>query len=144
MYSEAGIFLVSPPCERKGQVNAKVLVVEDNEDNRTLVVKVLTHAGYEVVEAASGEDALLLTEEELPDIVLMDLNLSGITGYEATRRLKENPRLKNIPVVALTAYAMAGDMESALASGCDGYISKPVDIRKLPEQVRTYIKERGK
>jgi len=125
-------------------VNAQVLVVEDNEDNRALVVKVLSHAGYDVIEAASGEEALRVAEEIEPDVILMDLNLSGITGYEATRRLKENLKLCNIPIVALTAYAMAGDMEAALESGCSGYISKPIDIRKLPEQVGFYVKGTGR
>jgi two-component system cell cycle response regulator DivK len=116
-----------------------VLVVEDNEDNRALVVKVLARQGYRMIEAASGEEALQRAEAERPDLVLMDLNLAGMTGFEATRRFKEHPGLRTVPVVALTAYAMVGDRERALAAGCDGYLSKPVDVRKLPEQVASFI-----
>jgi len=120
-----------------------VLVVEDNEDNRALVVKVLSRHGYRLIEAASGEEALERAEAERPDLVLMDLNLAGMTGFEATRRIKEHPSLQGVPVVALTAYAMVGDRERALAAGCDGYLSKPVDVRKLPEQVEDFIQGRA-
>jgi len=122
-------------------MNRTVLVVEDNEDNRALVVKILSRHGYRLLEAASGEEALERAEAERPDLVLMDLNLAGMTGFEATRRLKEHPdpALRRVPVVALTAYAMVGDRERALAAGCDGYLSKPVDVRKLPEQVEAFI-----
>jgi CheY-like chemotaxis protein len=119
-----------------------VLVVEDNEDNRALVVKVLTRHGYEVVEAVSGEQALAQVRARPPDLILMDLNLAGMSGFEATRRLKEDPEFRHIPVVALTAYAMVGDRERALESGCDGYLSKPVDVRLLPRQVQEFIDRR--
>jgi two-component system cell cycle response regulator DivK len=121
-------------------VTARILVVEDNEDNRALVVKVLARSGYEVNEAVSGEEALLVARAAPPDLVLMDLNLVGMSGFEATRRFKEDPDLSHIPVVALTAYAMVGDRERALECGCDGYLSKPVDVRRLPEQVEAFIK----
>jgi len=120
-----------------------VLVVEDNEDNRALVVKVLSRHGYRLLEAASGEEALERAALEPPDVVLMDINLAGMNGFEATRRLKEIPGLERLPVVALTAYAMVGDRERALAAGCDGYLSKPVDVRKLPEQVAAFIEKRA-
>ncbi len=123
-------------------MRATVLVVEDNEDNRALVAKVLGYAGYSVVEAASGEEALELVAQGLPDLILMDLNLGGMNGFEATRRLKEDPASARVPVVALTAYAMVGDRERALEAGCDGYIAKPVDVRRLPEQVATFIRGR--
>lgn len=123
-------------------MRAKVLVVEDNEDNRALLVKVLSRQGYEVVEATSGEEALELAEREPPDLVLMDLNLVGMSGFEATRRMKQNSKLRHIPVVAITAYAMVGDRERALECGCNGYLSKPVDVRRLPEQVKAYLEGR--
>jgi two-component system cell cycle response regulator DivK len=119
---------------------ARVLVVEDNADNRALVVKVLSRRGHHVFEAVSGEQALSMARQDPPDLVLMDLNLVGMSGFEATRRLKQDPRLGHIPVVALTAYAMVGDRERALECGCDGYLSKPVDVRRLPEQVEAFLK----
>lgn len=120
-------------------MNARILVVEDNEDNRALVVKVLSRQGYRMAEAEAGEEALRLAREETPDLILMDLNLVGMSGFEVTRRLKADPRLRHVPVVALTAYAMVGDRERALESGCDGYLSKPIDVRRLPEQVRAFL-----
>lgn len=123
-------------------MRAKVLVVEDNEDNRALLVKVLSRQGYEVVEATSGEEALEIAERLPPDLVLMDLNLVGMSGFEATRRMKQNSKLRHIPVVAITAYAMVGDRERALECGCNGYLSKPVDVRRLPEQVKAYLEGR--
>ena len=117
----------------------RVLVVEDNEDNRALVVKVLSRAGYEVAEAVSGEEALEAARASPPDLVLMDIHLAGMDGLAATRRLKADTHLHRIPVVALTAHAMVGDREKALQAGCDGYLSKPVDVRRLPEQVAAYL-----
>lgn len=119
---------------------ARILVVEDNDDNRALVVKVLSRQGYEVAEAVSGEEALASARDAAPDLVLMDLDLVGLHGLEVTRRLKADERLRHIPVVALTAYAMVGDREKALQAGCDGYLAKPVDVRRLPEQVASYLK----
>ncbi|GAB4269023.1 MAG: response regulator [Deferrisomatales bacterium] len=117
--------------------------MEDNEDNRALAVKVLSRAGFQVVEAISGEEALRLAREDPPDLILMDLNLVGMSGFEATRRLKADPTLASIPVIALTAYAMVGDRERALEAGCDDYLSKPVDVRRLPEQVAAHLKGRS-
>lgn len=124
-------------------MTAKILVVEDNDDNRALVTKVLTRQGHRLIEAASGEQALVLAEEDPPDLILMDLDLAGLSGLDVTRRLKGDPRFAHIPVVALTAYAMVGDREKALKAGCDGYLSKPVDVRKLPEQVAAYLRGKG-
>jgi two-component system cell cycle response regulator DivK len=122
-------------------VAPRILVVEDNEDNRALVVKVLRRHGYELVEAASAEEGLTLAEGDPPDLVLMDLNLTGMSGLDATRRLKRTEGLGHVPVIALTADAMVGDREKALEAGCDGYLSKPIDVRKLPDQVAGYLKE---
>lgn len=118
----------------------KILVVEDNQDNRELVVKVLKINGYQVIEAVDGEEALEKTKTENPDLILMDLFIPKIDGYEVTRRLKRDRDLRSIPVIALTAHAMKGDMEVALAAGCDGYIPKPIDVRELPKQIEYFLK----
>lgn len=120
-------------------MSKKILVVEDNADSRYLVVKVLARSGYETLEAESGEEALLLARERRPDLILMDLGLTGMDGLTATAELKKDPATKAIPVIALTAYAMDGDRERTLKAGCDGYISKPIDTRALPGQVARYL-----
>jgi len=121
----------------------KILVVEDNQDNRELVVKVLKINGYKVIEAVDGEEALEKTKTENPDLILMDLFIPKIDGYEVTRRLKSDRDLKHIPVIALTAHAMKGDMEVALAAGCDGYMPKPIDVRELPKQIEYFMNAHG-
>jgi len=118
----------------------KILVVEDNQDNRELVVKVLKINGYDVIEAVDGQEAIEKTRAENPDLILMDLFIPKIDGYEVTRRLKRDRDLKSIPIIALTAHAMKGDMEVALAAGCDGYIPKPIDVRELPKQIEHFLK----
>jgi len=118
----------------------KILVVEDNRDNRELVVKVLKINGYHVIEAVDGQEAIEKTKAENPDLILMDLFIPKIDGYEVTRRLKRDKDLKSIPIIALTAHAMKGDMEVALAAGCDGYIPKPIDVRELPKQIEHFLK----
>lgn len=124
---------------RKGLLK-KILVVEDNQDNLELVVKVLKIKGYHVIEAVDGEKALKKAKTENPDLILMDLFIPKIDGYEVTRRLKSDRELRSIPVIALTAHAMKGDMEKALAAGCDGYIPKPIDVRELPKQIEYFLK----
>jgi len=126
---------------KKGSL-AKILVVEDNQDNREMVVKVLKFNGYQVVEAVDGEEAIEKAKAEDPDLILLDIFLPKMDGYEATRRLKGDTRLRNIPIIALTAHAMKGSMEEALAAGCDGYISKPIDVRELPKQIQHFLKPR--
>jgi two-component system cell cycle response regulator DivK len=118
----------------------KILVVEDNQDNREMVVKVLKHHGYQVVEAVDGEEAIEKAKTERPDLILLDIYLPKMDGYEAARRLKGDRNLRHIPVIALTAHAMKGNMEEALAAGCDGYISKPINVRELPEQLEHFLK----
>jgi len=120
----------------------KILVVEDNQDNREMVVKVLKFNGYQVVEAVDGEEAIEKAKAEDPDLILLDIFLPKMDGYEATRRLKGDTSLRNIPIIALTAHAMKGSMEEALAAGCDGYISKPIDVRELPKQIQHFLKPR--
>jgi two-component system, cell cycle response regulator DivK len=122
---------------------ARILVVEDNDKNLKLVRDVLLFAGYEVVEARTGEQGVALAEETLPDLVLMDLQLPGIDGTEALRLLRENPATSGVPVVAVTAFAMKEDRERTRSAGFDGYVTKPLSVRSLPEQVRSYLTGRG-
>ena len=115
----------------------RILVVEDNTKNLKLVRDVLIHFGYEVVEATTGEDGVRLAEEVAPDLVLMDLQLPGIDGTEAMRRIRAVEGTSDVPVVAVTAFAM--DDDRALASGFDGYVEKPISVRALPQQVETFL-----
>ncbi|MBW2647174.1 MAG: response regulator [Deltaproteobacteria bacterium] len=126
--------------ELKGDLPKKILIVDDNVDSRELVVKVLKNKGYKTIEAVDGEEALERAAAERPDLILMDRSIPKIDGYEVTRRLKSQEGFKGIPIVALTAHAMKGDREKALEAGCDGYISKPVNIRELPALIRSYLK----
>ena len=128
--------------ELKSGLPGKILIVDDNQDSRELVVKVLKTRGYQTIEAVDGEEALEKAVAERPDLILMDRSLPKIDGYEVTRRLKGREEFKDIPIVALTAHAMRGDREKALEAGCEGYISKPINVRELPELITSYL--RGK
>jgi len=119
---------------------AKILVVEDDQDNREMVVKALNFHGYQVIEAVDGEEAIEKARAENPDLILLDIYLPKMDGYEAARRLKGDRDLRHIPVIALTAHAMKGNREEALAAGCDGYIPKPIDVRELPKQIEYFLK----
>jgi len=121
----------------------KILLVEDNEKNMKLLRDVLTAKGYRVLEATSGEEAVELTLADEPQLVLMDVQLPGIDGVEALRRVRADPRTTGVPVLALTAQAMDGDRERFLAAGFDGYLSKPVDIVELLATVAAYMHLRG-
>jgi len=116
-----------------------ILVVEDNERNLKLLRDVLEYAGYDVRAARTGEDGIALAVKEPPDLVLMDLQLPGIDGTEALRRLRKNPRTADIPVVAVTAQAMKQDRERVLEAGFNGYVSKPISVRAFPDQVRGFL-----
>lgn len=116
----------------------KVLVVEDVDMNRELMVQLLEDR-YEVIEAANGQDGVDAAERERPELILMDLSLPVMNGWEATRRLKANPDLKSIPIIALTAHAMKGDRETALAAGCDDYLVKPLDEDELMEKIARFL-----
>ena len=116
-----------------------ILVVEDNERNLKLLRDVLEYAGYDVRVARTAEDGIVLGVKEPPDLVLMDLQLPGIDGTEALRRLRENPRTADIPVVAVTAQAMKQDRERALEAGFNGYVTKPISVRAFPDQVRGFL-----
>jgi two-component system cell cycle response regulator DivK len=116
-----------------------ILVVEDEEDNRQILRDLLTTAGYEMTEAVNGEDALVEVAKQRPDLILMDIQLPAMDGYETTRRIRINPDLKSLPIIAVTSYALAGDESKALACGCDAYVSKPYSPRQLLEKIREYL-----
>jgi len=118
----------------------KVLVVEDNQDNREMVVKALKFNGYQVIEAVDGQEAIEKAKAENPDLILLDIHLPKMDGYEVTKRLKGDYDVRSIPIIALTAHAMKGNREEALAAGCDGYIPKPIDVRELPKQIEHFLK----
>ena len=116
-----------------------ILVVEDNERNLKLLRDVLEYAGYDVRVARTAEDGITSAVSDPPDLVLMDLQLPGIDGMEALRRLRESPRTADIPVVAVTAQAMKQDRERALDAGFNGYVEKPISVRAFPDQVRRFL-----
>ena len=116
----------------------KVLVVEDVDFNRDLVVQLLEDK-YQVIEAVNGKEGVEIAERERPELILMDLSLPIMDGWEATRRLKANADLRSIPVIALTAHAMKGDEEKALAAGCDDYLAKPIDEDELMAKIASYL-----
>jgi len=117
----------------------KVLVVEDVDFNRELIVQLLEDK-YQVIEAVNGQEGVELAERERPELILMDLSLPVMDGWEATRRLKASDDLRSIPVIALTAHAMKGDKEKALAAGCDDYLVKPLDEDELMARIAKYLK----
>ena len=119
----------------------KVLIVEDNPVNLRLAQFLLEKRGFSVCKATTGAECLTEMTRELPDIVLMDIQLPGEDGLAVTRKIRSDPRMAAVVVVALTAHAMAGDREKILAAGCDGYIAKPVDPQGLPSEVSRYLKQ---
>jgi CheY-like chemotaxis protein len=124
--------------------NHTILIVDDNSDIRRLIIRVLESAGYRVIEACSGEEALKLPDNPAPDLVLMDMRLSGkIDGLETTRRLKMDPRRAGVPVVALTANILDGDRQLAMEAGCEGLIGKPIDVVNFPHLVEEFIAVRS-
>ena len=119
---------------------ARILYIEDNFDNMTLVKRVLEIEGYEVIEAETGSEGVAKAAESKPDIIITDINLPDIDGYEVTGMLKKNQQTSHIPVIAMTANVMKRDRESVFKAGCDGYISKPIDIDELPTQIENFLK----
>ena len=120
----------------------KILYVEDNEDNVYVVRSRLTRAGFTILIATDGEQGVSMAATEQPDLILMDLSLPVIDGWEATRRLKATPKTKHIPIVALTAHAMAGDREKALNAGCNDFDTKPIELPRLLQKIRALLPER--
>ena len=120
-------------------MSARILVIEDQEDNRRILRDLLTSAGYEMIEAATGEEGVAAAETHRPDLILMDIQLPGLDGYEAARRIKANSALRHIPIIAVTSYALSGDDVKALEAGCDAYVTKPFSPRALLAKIREYL-----
>jgi len=117
----------------------RILVVEDQEDNRQILRDLLGNAGYELTEVDNGEDALASVAAERPDLILMDIQLPIMDGYEATRRIKADPATRAIPIIVVTSYALSGDDNKARAAGCDAYITKPYSPRQLLAKVKEFL-----
>jgi two-component system, cell cycle response regulator DivK len=120
-------------------MTTRVLVVEDQYDNRRILRDLLTSAGYEMIEAVTGEEGVSVAEQQRPDLILMDMQLPVIDGYESTRRIKSNPELNSIPIIAVTSYAMSGDDVLAYEAGCDAYVTKPFSPRELLAKIREFL-----
>jgi len=120
-----------------------ILIVEDNEDNLMVYRTILEHVGYAVIEARDGEEGIARAREKHPDLILMDISIPRIDGWEATRRLKEDEETRDIPIIALTAHALEEDREKALRVGCDGDLAKPVEPRRGVEGVKRYVGPAG-
>jgi two-component system cell cycle response regulator DivK len=116
-----------------------ILVVEDQEDNRQILRDLLTSGGFDMIEAENGADAITAAQANRPDLILMDIQLPILDGYEATRRIKANPDLKSIPIIVVTSYALSGDEDKARRAGCDDYVAKPFSPRELLAKIKTYI-----
>jgi len=116
-----------------------ILVIDDIEDNRRILRDLLTTGGYEVIEAETGEAGVAAAQQARPDLILMDIQLPGIDGYDATRRIKADPELRGIPLIAVTSYALSGDDVKAYEAGCDDYVTKPFSPRALLAKVREYL-----
>jgi two-component system cell cycle response regulator DivK len=120
-------------------VTKRILIIEDQEDNRTILRDLLSTAGYALIEAVDGLEGVKLARSERPDLILMDIQLPGLDGYEATRQIKATDELKSVPIIAVTSYALSGDEAKARAAGCDGYVTKPFSPRQLLAKVREYM-----
>jgi len=120
-------------------VSKTILVVEDNEDNRRIMRDLLTSAGFEVLEALDGEKGVAAAKANVPDLILMDIQLPVFDGYETTRRIKADPALQAIPIIAVTSYALSGDETKARKAGCDDYVAKPFSPRELLAKVRAHL-----
>ena len=120
-------------------MSQRILVVDDQEDNRAILRDLLTSVDYELIEAVDGQAAVELAESEKPDLILMDIQMPILDGYEATRQIKAIPSLASIPIIAVTSYALSGDEAKATAAGCDGYVTKPYSPRELLAKVREYL-----
>jgi two-component system cell cycle response regulator DivK len=117
----------------------RILVIEDTEDNRLILGDLLKSAGYELIDAADGLEGVAAAEREKPDLILMDIQLPGIDGYEATRRIRAIPELAKVPIIAVTSYALSGDEAKTREAGCDGYVAKPYSPRQLLAKIREFL-----
>ncbi len=122
-------------------MNKRILIIEDHEDNRRIMNVTLSAAGFEMIEAVTGDEGVAMAESERPDLILMDIQLPGIDGYEATRIIKAKPALRHIPIIAVTSYALSGDEVKAKEAGCDAYLAKPFRPRELLAKVREFLPE---
>ena len=122
-------------------MSKRILVVEDQEDNRRIVRDLLLASGYQLIEATTGEEGLKMATTEKPDLILMDIQLPGMDGYEVTRRIKANPELNPIPIIVVTSYALSGDDKKAFDAGCNGYVTKPFSPRVLLAKIREFLPE---
>jgi len=120
-------------------MSTRILVVEDQADNRRILRDLLSSVGYEILEAVTGDEGVTLATTQHPDLILMDIQLPGMDGYEVTRRIKADPALHHIPIIAVTSYALSGDDAQAFAAGCDSYVAKPFSPRALLAKVREYL-----
>ena len=125
-------------------MGTKILYIEDNFANRMLVSRILKVEDYEVFEAEDGPTGIELAMKEKPDLILMDVNLPDIDGYELTAKMRQIPELANTPIIAMTANVMQGDREKSLNAGCDGYIPKPIDVDVLPDQIANFLEKQAK
>ena len=120
-------------------MSTRILVVEDQADNRRILRDLLTSVGYEILEAVTGDEGVTLAITQRPDLILMDVQLPGIDGYEATRRIKADPATRTIPIIAVTSYALSGDEAKARAAGCDDFVPKPYSPRELLAKIRKFL-----
>src|SRR6266576_3387188 len=132
----------SRQCRRTGEagMRKRILVVEDQEDNRQIVRDLLTANDYEMTEAENGEEALAAVAKDRPDLILMDIQLPVMDGYEVTRRIKADPALSSIPIIAVMSYALSGDEEKARAAGCNDFVPKPYSPRQLLAKIRDFLR----
>ena len=122
-------------------MSKRILVVEDTEDNRRIIRDLLTNFGYELIEAADGAEGVSMAQTHRPDLILMDIQLPQMDGYEATRRIRTIPELAQVPIIAVTSYALSGDEAKTRAAGCDGYVAKPFSPRQLLAKIRQFLPE---
>jgi two-component system cell cycle response regulator DivK len=121
-------------------MSKRILVVEDQEDNRQILRDLLGSVGFEMLEAGDGEQGVAMAQSQRPDLILMDIQLPGLDGYEATRRIKADATLKAIPIIVVTSYALSGDEDKARAAGCDDYVTKPYSPRQLLAKIREHLR----
>jgi two-component system cell cycle response regulator DivK len=121
----------------------RILVIEDNEDNRQIIRDLLTSLGYELIEAVDGAQGVAMAQSHRPDLILMDIQLPEMDGYEATRQIRAVSELKTVPIIAVTSYALSGDEAKARDAGCDGYVAKPFSPRELLAKIRQFLPDAG-